>query len=271
MKNLCIAGGVGLNSVANGKLYDETPFKNIFVQPAATDAGGALGVAMYVYHQILGNKRNFKMDHVYLGPSFTDKEIEDFLKNEGVKYEKLSKKKLTEKVARLLYKNKVIGWFQGRMEWGPRALGNRSILANPINPGMKEIVNKKVKHREPFRPFAGSILLEDVNKFFDMPYKNHETPFMVFVFNINEEKRKSIPSISHVDGTCRPQTVKKQTNKLFYNLIKEFKRITDIPIILNTSFNVKGEPIVCTPQDALNDFKNTYMDYLVINKFLIKK
>ena len=271
IKNLCIAGGVGLNSVANGKLYEETPFKHIFVQPAATDAGGALGAALYVYHHILGYKKNFHMSHAYFGPSFTDVEIENFLKKENVKYEKMPEKKLINKVATLLANKKIVGWFQGRMEWGPRALGNRSILATPIDPKMKDIVKEKVKHRESFRPFAGSILCEEVNKYFYVPYKNFESPFMLFVFNVKKEKSKLIPSVIHVDNTCRLQTVKRQTSQIFYDLIKEFKKITGIPLILNTSFNVKGEPIVCTPQDALNDFKNTYMDYLVLNKFLIKK
>ncbi len=268
MRNLCIAGGVGLNTVVNGKLRKETPFKRIFIQPAATDAGGAIGAAMYIYHQILNNMRNYEMDHAYLGPSFSDKEIKQFLDKNSISYKEYDEKDLIKKVAKLIADDKIIAWFQGRMEIGPRALGNRSILANPRNPDMKEIVNKKVKHREPFRPFAPSVLVEEGSNFF---VGFHESPFMLFTFHTKKEKRNLIPSVIHVDGTSRIQTVKRETNKLYYDLIKEFQRLTNIPLILNTSFNVRGEPIVCTPEDAYNCFKNTYMDYLVMNKFLIKK
>lgn len=270
IENLCMAGGVALNTVANGKLHRETPFKRIFIQPSATDAGGALGVANYIYYQIMNNKRNFNMSHAFFGPNFSENEIKRFLVLNKIEYKKYSKKELVKKVAELLSKDKIIGWFQGRMELGPRALGNRSILANPKNPRMRNIINEKVKHREWFRPFAGSVLIESVDKYFDVPYKNFESPFMLFVFDANKNKKNFIPSIVHVDGSCRIQTVTK-TNKLFYDLIKEFENLTKIPIILNTSFNIRGEPIVCTPQEAYEDFKKTYMDYLVMDKFLIKK
>jgi len=271
IKNLCIAGGVGLNSVSNGKLYDETPFENIFIQPAASDAGGALGAAMYAHTQILGGKRNFKMEHAYFGPGFTDKEVEEFLKTKGIRYEKLSKKDLSKKVARLVAKDKIVALFQGRMEWGPRALGNRSILANPINPDMKDIINKKVKHREPFRPFAPGVIAEDAHKYFVLPHKKLDSPYMLFVFDVKKSKRKRIPAVTHVDGTSRIQTVSRSTNKVYYDIIKEFGKLTGVPIVLNTSFNVRGEPIVCTPEDAYNCFVNTQIDYLVLNRFLINK
>ncbi len=270
-KNLCIAGGVGLNSVANGKLYDETPFEKIFVQPAATDAGGAIGTAYFIWNQILKRSRKFKMYNAYLGPEFNQKEIKIFLDNNKIKYKKLSKKELPETVAKLLSKNKIIGWFQGKTEWGPRALGNRSILANPINPDMKNIINSKIKHREDFRPFAGSVLKEDANHYFKIPENNHNSPFMNFVFKVLPNKEKFIPSITHTDKTCRIQTVSKNQNAMYYSLIKKFKKLTGIPIILNTSFNLKDEPIVCTPQDALNDFYKVPMDCLIMGSYLIEK
>ena len=268
MDNLCIAGGVGLNSVCNGRLRKETPFKKIFIQPAATDAGGALGVAYFIYHQILNNKRNYRMDNAYLGPSFSGDYIEKFLNDNKIRCEKLPESELIKKTARLIANNKIIGWFQGRMEWGPRALGNRSILANPTNPEMKNILNKKVKHREPFRPFAASVLAEKAKNFFEI---DHDSPFMIVVFRVKEDKLKKIPSVTHVDGTCRLQTVGPDENKLYYELIREFDKLTGIPLVLNTSFNVKGQPIVCTPQEACDTFKNTYMDYLVLNNFLVSK
>ncbi len=268
MDNLCIAGGVGLNSVCNGKLRKETPFKRIFVQPAATDAGGALGVAYFIYNQILGHRRNFVMENSYFGLSFSNKEIEQFLKKNRIKYEILSKRNLVKQVALLIAEDKIIGWFQGRMEWGPRALGNRSIIVNPTNPKMKDILNKKVKHREPFRPFAASVLEEKTKEYFDMTY---EEPFMITVFKVKNNKKKLIPAVTHVDGTCRLQTVNRNQNPIYYNLIKEFEKISSIPLILNTSFNIKGEPIVCTPQDAYNTFNKTYMDYLILNNFIISK
>jgi carbamoyltransferase len=271
MKNLCIAGGVGLNSVANGKLFKETPFKRIFVQPAASDAGGALGVAYYIYHQILKKKREFVLKNAFLGPSFSNKEIKKFLKKNKIRYNSSSRKELIKKVAQLISEDKIVGWFQGRMEWGPRALGNRSILANPINPKMKDIVNNKIKHREDFRPFAGSFLVEDIHNYVDVPEQKHNSSFMLFVFDVNREKKKIIPAITHVDGTCRIQTVSRKENLLYYDLIKEFKKLTDVSVILNTSFNLKGEPIVCTPEDAYNDFIKTPMDCLVLNNYIIEK
>jgi len=268
---LCIAGGVGLNSVANGKLFNETPFKRIFVQPAATDAGGAIGAAYFIWHKILHKRRDFEMDNAYYGPQFSNDTILKFLKENGVKYEKLRRKELLRVVAKALVEDKIVGWFQGRMEVGPRALGNRSILANPINPDMKDIVNDKIKHREDFRPFAGTVLIENVHQFFDVPEVKHDSPFMTFVFDVKAEKRKLIPSITHLDGSCRIQTISRKQNPLYYDLIKEFEKLTGVPIVLNTSFNIRGEPIVCSPEDAYNDFLRTPMDYLAIGDCLCQK
>ena len=268
LDNLCIAGGVGLNSVCNGRLRKETPFKKIFIQPAATDAGGALGVAYYIYHQILGKKDRYEMIDAYHGPEFTYDYIKKFLEKEKIKYEKLSETDLIKKTASLLADDKIIGWFQGRMEWGPRALGNRSILANPMKAEMKDILNKKVKHREPFRPFAASLLAGRAKDFMHIDY---DSPFMIVVFDVKNHMKKVIPAVTHVDGTCRLQTVRQKENKFYYNLIKEFGRITGVPLILNTSFNVKGQPIICTPEEAYETFAGTYMDFLVLNRFLISK
>lgn len=268
---LCIAGGVGLNSVANGKLYDKTEFKKIFVQPAASDAGGSLGAAFFIWHQLLNKSRSYDMGDAYFGPSFSSKEIKKFLDQNRIKYKELASEELVKTTARLIAEDKIVGWFQGRMEWGPRALGNRSILANPTNPDMKDIVNQKIKHREDFRPFAGSILVEDVHEYFEVPEEKHDSPFMIFVFRVKEDKKKIIPSITHVDGTCRIQTVSREQNQLYYDLIKEFKKLIDVPVVLNTSFNLKGEPIVCRPEEAYNDFVKTPMDYLVLENFLVSK
>ncbi len=270
-KNLCVAGGVALNSVANGKLFDKTPFKNIFVQPASGDSGGAMGAALYAWHQIQNKKRKFPLQHAYWGPQFSQKEILKFLHKNKIKYKKLSRKQLLKIVAKSINEDKIVGWFQNAMEWGPRALGNRSILANPINPKMRDIVNDKIKHREDFRPFAGTVLQEDVNKYFEVPEKNHRSPFMLFVFKVKPEARKLIPAITHVDKTCRIQTISREQNPLYYDLIKEFKKITGVSVVLNTSFNLKGEPIVCTPEEAYNNFIKTPMDYLVLGNFLISK
>jgi len=267
-KNLCMAGGVALNCVANGKLLQKRLFEKIFIQPAATDAGGSIGAALYTYHQILKKDRSWIMNSAYLGPSFNNKEIKNFLDKNQVKYTKLSDKNLVKNVANLLSQDKIVGWFQGRMEFGPRALGNRSILANPKNPEMKDIVNKKVKHREEFRPFAPSILIEKASKYL---MHNYDSPFMTINFETNSNARKKIISATHVDGTARAQTISQERNKLFYDLIKEFEKLTNVPALLNTSFNVKGEPIVCNLEDAYNCFMNTGIDYLVLGNYLISK
>lgn len=268
LPNLCIAGGVGLNCVVNGKLRRKSPFERIWIQPAAGDSGGALGCATYVWSQVLDNSRKYTMDHVFLGPSFSDKEIKSFLEENNIPYEEYSYNKLIEKVAKILSEDKIVSWFQGRMEWGPRALGNRCILANPSNPDMRDIINERVKHRGRFRPFAPSVLEEKADEWFEISYPS---PFMIVAFSTKEDKQEVIPSVIHVDGTSRIQTVSKERNKLYYNLIKEFEKKTGVPILLNTSLNDHGEPIVCTPEDAYDCFKRIGTDYLVMGKFLINK
>jgi len=267
VKNLCIAGGVALNAVANGKIYSQTPFKRVFIQGAAGDSGAALGAALFVYHYLLRKKRNFVQRHLYFGPAYSNKYIKNFLDKVGAKYEFLEDSELIQKVATLLAKNKVVGWFRGRMEFGPRALGARSILANPKPKWMKDRVNE-IKRRETFRPFAGSVLQEKVHEYFEVPERNHYSPFMIFAFKVKKEKRKNISAITHVDGTCRIQTVNSKDNGIYYDLIKEFYNITKIPVILNTSFNLRGEPIVCRPEEAYEDFIKTNMDYLVLENYL---
>lgn len=270
MENLCMAGGVALNSVANGKITKNTPFKNVWIQPAASDAGTSLGAAAYIYNAILGNKRNYVMKSAYLGPSFQTVYIKDFLDKNGIKYKTLKNEDaLVKLTARLIYENNVVGWFQGRMEWGPRALGARSILSNAANPNMRDILNRKVKHREHFRPFAPVISKEDVHEYFEID--KDEEPFMLFVYPFKEDKKRLVPSVVHVDGTGRLQTTSKEENPLYYNVIKEFEKLSGVPILVNTSFNIRGEPIVCTPQDAYKCMMGTGIDYLIIDRFLIKR
>ncbi len=270
MENLCIAGGVALNSVANGKITKNTPFKNVWIQPAASDAGASLGAAAYAYNTILSNKRKYEMESAYLGPSFSTEYIQKFLDDKKIIYKKFkSDDSLVKLAANLIYNNNVIGWFQGRMEFGPRALGARSILSNASNPQMKEILNTKVKHREIFRPFAPVISKEDVHDYFEID--KDEEPFMLFVYPFKQEKRKIVPSVVHVDGSGRLQTTSEGENHLYYRVIKEFEKLSGVPILVNTSFNIRGEPIVCTPEDAYKCMMGTGIDYLVIDKFLIKR
>ena len=273
-RNLCISGGVGLNALANGKLYKETPFKKIFVFGAAGDNGAALGSALYSYHQMSLRKaiatKQSQIANLYLGSEYNGYEIEKELKRRDLKYKKFrNTSELVKKTAELLVQNKVIGWFQGRMEFGPRALGNRSILANPKEKWMKERVNV-IKRREQFRPFAGSVLQERTHEYFEVPEKNHWSPFMTFCFRVKKEKQNHLSAIVHPDGTCRIQTVSKD-NGIYFELIKEFDAQTGIPCILNTSFNLKGEPIVETPKQAIEDFLKTKMDYLVIGDYFLEK
>ena len=210
------------------------------------------------------------MDSVYLGPEFYNNKIQSFLDSNKINYKKLKdENELVKETAKLIYQNNVIGWFQGRMEFGPRALGNRSILANPCNPQMKKILNEKVKHREEFRPFAPVIIEEKVKEYFDIDKKDER--FMLFVYPIKESKRKLIPPVNHVDGTARLQTVNKEQNLLYYNLIREFEKLSKVPVLINTSFNIRGEPIVCTPEDAYKCMMGTEIDYLILNNFLIKR
>ena len=265
-----MAGGVALNSVANGKITKNTPFKNVWVQPAASDAETSLGAAAYAYNAIFGNKRKYVMKSAYLGPSFSTEYIKDFLDKNNIVYKSFkSDVAIIKLTANLIYNNNVIGWFQGRMEWGPRALGARSILSNASNPEMKDILNLKVKHREHFRPFAPVISKEDAHDYFEID--KDEEPFMLFVYPFKEGKKKLVPSVVHVDGTGRLQTTSKEENELYYSVIKEFEKLSGVPILVNTSFNIRGEPIACTPEDAYKCMMGTGIDYLVMGKFLVKR
>lgn len=274
-ENLCLAGGCGMNSVANGKIKNNTNFKNIFIQAAAGDAGGAIGAAFATHFKKTDSKRNFQMKHAYWGTSFNDKEILECLEknnknieDQSCNYKKISNNnELNQLVSKDISEGKVVGWFQGNMEWGPRALGNRSILGDPRRRDMKDILNKKIKRRESFRPFAPSILREYVAEWFE---NDDEVPFMMKVYQIKKSKRNDIPAVTHVDGSGRLQTVYEETNKKYYDLITEFHKITNIPLILNTSFN-ENEPIVSTPEEALNCFLRTKMDTLVLGNYLLKR
>lgn len=273
MENLCLAGGVALNSVANGKILKNTPFKSIYAQASAGDAGTSLGVAFYIYNTVLGKKRNYVMDNCYHGPHYSADEIKDYLDRNKIKYSQFKNdNELTKKTAKLIFDNNVVGWFQGRMEWGPRALGARSILSNPTNPKMKDILNLKVKHREHFRPFAPVIAAEDTYDYFEAD-KPLPIPadFMLMVYPIKKEKRKLLPAVTHVDGSGRLQTIKRSQNKRYYDVIKEFEKLSKVPILVNTSFNIRGEPIVCAPEHAYRCMMGTGIDYLVMDKFLVAR
>jgi len=292
MPNLCMAGGVALNCVANGKILKDGLFKNIWIQPASGDAGGALGAAQAFYYQELDNKREIlktdSMKGSYLGPQFTDDEVENELKNCGANYKKVNLDQIIKDTAKALSEEKAVGWFQGRMEFGPRSLGNRSIIADSRSEKMQKNLNLKVKYRESFRPFAPAVLYERVSEWFEI---NSESPYMLLVADVikskqiqmsNEQKnlfgidklnvkRSSIPSVTHVDYSARIQTVHTETNPIFYKLIEEFEKITKYPVLVNTSFNVRGEPIVCSATDAFNCFMGTDLDVLVCNKFILYK
>lgn len=274
MKRLCMAGGVALNSVANGRIFRETPFEEIYVQPAAGDGGGAVGAALYAYHAVLGKPRRFIMEHAYWGEESAPGDIEGFLRTNGIGYRRLEDEdRLTAWVVDRLQEGKVIGWFQGRSEWGPRALGNRSILADPRQAEMRDIVNVKIKFREPFRPFAPSVLAERAEEYFVLPQaaKHYPARFMLYVVDVREEKREIIPAVTHVDGTGRLQTVRKDLSPRYYRLIETFGRATGVPVVLNTSFNLKGEPIVNTPREAFRTFMQSGMDVLVLGDYVVEK
>jgi len=272
-ENLVLSGGVALNSVANGKILRKTPFKNIWIQPDPGDGGTSMGAAIYAYNAVLGNKRIFELNNPYLGPGFSNKEIKEFLEKNKIKYSEFKdREKLIKNTAELIYNNYVVGWFQGRMEWGPRALGARSILSNPCNLKMKEILNSKVKHREKFRPFAPVVCEDDAVKYFDCDKPIQiPTDFMLMVYPIKEKYHKKIPAVTHVNGSGRLQTIRRKQNPLYYDLIKEFGKLSKIPILINTSFNIRGEPIACTPYDAYKCMMGTGIDYLIIGKFLVKR
>jgi len=290
---LCLAGGVALNCVGNGRILREGPFERIWIQPAAGDAGGAVGAALFTWYQYLGNSRQADNENdfqrgSYLGPEFTDDEILDYLQGKGIPYQRLSREEIPEKVADLIAQQKVVGWFQGPMEFGPRALGSRSIIGDARSPKMQEVMNLKIKFRESFRPFAPSVLEEKAGEYFDIQTKS---PYMLLVAPVKngirramtaeEEKlfgldklrvvRSSIPAVTHVDYSARIQTVDRRTNPLYYQMISKFDEKYGCPVIINTSFNVRGEPIVCTPDDAFLCFMRTNMDYLVMGSFLLDK
>jgi carbamoyltransferase len=291
--NLCLAGGVALNCVANGKILKSGPFKNIWIQPAAGDAGGAVGCALFCWYPYLKNERKIivnkdSQNGCHLGTQYSNKKIEEYLKSIDSVYKYIDDEHLYDKVAKLLMKEKVVGWFQGKMEFGPRALGSRSILGDARSPKIQEIMNLKIKFRESFRPFAPSVLRERVSEYFDL---NRESPYMLLVAPVQttrrrkmteeEEKlfgieklnivRSEIPAVTHVDYSARVQTVEEKDNPRYYRLIKRFEELTGCPVIVNTSFNVRGEPIVCKPKDAFLCFMRTNMDYLVMENYILKK
>jgi carbamoyltransferase len=273
-KKLCMAGGVALNSVANGRILRETPFEEIYVQPSAGDGGGAMGAALWAYHTVLGKPRKFVLEHAYWGDDYSRGNVEAFLRTNNIRYRSIEDDdQLFDQVVDQLEAGKVVGWFQGRFEWGPRALGNRSILADPRRADMKDIVNTKIKFREPFRPFAPSVLEEKAGNFFSLtdPARHYPARFMLYVVDVKDNQRDVIPAITHVDGTGRLQTVNRATNPRYYQLIERFGEATGVPLVLNTSFNLKGEPIVNTPQEAFSTFTRCGMDTLVLEHCIIDK
>ncbi len=264
---LCLAGGVALNAVANGRIRRETPFDDLYVQPAAGDSGTAVGAAYHVWNQQLGRPRGFVMTSAYTGPQYDDAACGTALSAAGLSGEHLDDDTLYSAVAERIAAGDVVGWFQGRMEFGPRALGNRSIVADPRRHDMKDILNARIKQREPFRPFAPSILAESTADWFDQSYTS---PFMVLVYDVLPEKRDSVPAITHIDGTGRLQTVEEGSNERYYRLISEFARLTGVPIVLNTSFN-ENEPIVMTPEQAIETFSKTHIDVLVLGNYIVRR
>jgi carbamoyltransferase len=273
LKNLVLSGGCGLNSVANGQIIKETPFENLWSQPDPGDGGTSIGAATYLYHTILNRPRQHFFHNPFVGPTYSMPEIKEFLKKHQIKYTEFKDdQELIKQTGKLIHSNWIVGWFQGRMEWGPRALGARSILANPCNPGAKKLLNEKVKHREKFRPFAPAVCRDDAPRFFDCDQPVPKpTDYMLMVYPVIKKWRNKIPSVTHVNGSARLQTIDRKDNQLYYDLIKEFGRLSGIPILINTSFNVRGEPIVCSPYDAYRCMMGTGIDYLVIGKFLIKR
>jgi carbamoyltransferase len=266
-EHLAMAGGCALNSVANGKLFDATPFKRTYIQPAAGDEGLAIGAALHTYHSVLNQPHRHELKNSYLGPEYSESRIESALKAVNLKYRRYEREPLLEAVAGHIAEGDVVGWFQGRMEWGPRALGNRSIVAHPGLPNMKDVLNARIKRREWFRPFAPSILVEHQHEYFE---HDHPSPFMLHVYKIRPEKRAELYAVNHVDDTGRLQTVAREENALYYDLIRAFQRRTGIPVVLNTSFN-ENEPIVCKPEKAIDCFSRTRMDVLAIGPFVALK
>jgi carbamoyltransferase len=264
---LCLAGGVAYNSVMNGKILLNTPFREVFVQPAAGDSGTALGVCYYIHNVLLQQPRSFVMEHAYTGPEFAKGQIDDIVRKSDFEWRELSDPELTQAAAQAVADGKIVGWFQGRMEFGPRALGNRSIIVDPRRAAMKDILNARIKKREPFRPFAPSILEERVGDYFE---QTHPSPAMLMVYQVKQDKRSVIPAVTHVDGSGRLQTVARNTNPRYHQLISDFERLTGVPVVLNTSFN-EDEPIVCTPEEALNCFRRTRMDVLFLGNYMLQR
>ena len=273
MKNLCLGGGVALNGVANYRILKEGPFENVHIPPSPGDGGSAIGCAQYLYYIHKKQRRIIVQDHakriqenVYVGPSFSNDEIKSFLEENNIDYEYLTREQLLQTTAKLISEQNVVGWYQGKIEWGPRALGNRSILADPRDSKMKDVLNEKIKHRELFRPFAPSILEEYVSEYFDL---NIPSPYMLFVAKV--KKPDKIPAVTHVDGTGRLQTVSREANPLYYDLINDFYKITGVPVVVNTSMNVRGEPIVNTPEQAYAMIIKTEMDYIMMGNYMIQR
>ena len=272
LRAVCLAGGVAFNCVANGKIFDTTPFEQVYVQPAAGDGGLSVGAAFFVWHQLLGKPRSFVMDHAYWGPEYSREEIcramdSSGLAQKGCVVAELPQVELMRRAAAIITTGRILGWFQGRAEWGPRALGNRSIVADPRRAEMKDILNRRIKHRETFRPFAPSVLAEATAEYFA---RSHPSPFMTLAYPVRPEKRESIPAPTHVDGTGRLQTVTREANPRYHALISAFRDLTGVPVVLNTSFN-DNEPIVCRPEEAIDCFQRTQMDALVLGDFLITR
>jgi carbamoyltransferase len=264
---LCLAGGVALNCVVNGKIFDETPFTDLYIQPAAYDGGTSVGAAYHVHHAKLGAPRAFEMDHAYWGPEYPVERLRAAAEAAGLPFEELGAHKVIERAADVLADGGIVGWFQGRVEFGPRALGNRSILADPRRDDMQDILNARIKHREPFRPFAPAILEERTGEWFE---KSYPSPFMLLTYPVLPEKRELIPAPTHVDGTGRLQTVRRDQNERYYDLIRAFEDRTGVPVLLNTSFN-ENEPICCTPEQAVDTFVRTKMDLLVLGDLICEK
>lgn len=272
-KHLCLAGGVALNSVANGRILRETPFESVYIQPAAGDSGGALGAALWAWHVVLQQPRRFTMEHCYWGADYDAAAIDAFLQGQGIPHEEIADDALRSVLVDDLLAGRVIGWYQGRFEWGPRALGNRSILADPRRAEMKEIVNEKIKFREPFRPFAPVVLEEATSQYFafDDPAAHYPARFMLLVEPILDTRQHEIPAVTHIGGSGRLQTVRRSWNQRYYDLISDFGQATGTPVLLNTSFNLRGEPIVTTPANAFNTFNRSEIDVLVLGNHIVRK
>jgi carbamoyltransferase len=265
VKDLCLAGGVALNCTMNGKIVEETPFERVYIQPAAHDAGTGLGAALYVRHHVLGQPRDLVMNHCYWGLEYSNDACRAALEDARVEYEELPEDVMVERAAEQVAAGRILGWYQGRFEWGPRALGNRSIVCDARNPAMKDILNQRIKHRESFRPFAPSVTAEDAATYFEL---DGPSPFMLLTCRVHPGQRDAIPAITHVDGTARVQTVDRATNPRYWKLLKAFQRQTGVAVVLNTSFN-ENEPIVNTPQEAISCFRRNDMDVLVLGPYLV--